>query len=54
MKIKKLNISVETGDREFKLRQGLNPPFVIVEQQWNVIEDKINEIIEVLNKEGGE
>lgn len=45
-KIEKLDITFETNEREAKLRV---PGFATASQEFEVIEDKINEIIDILN-----
>jgi hypothetical protein len=51
MKIKKLNITEESAQREREIRMSLpnDLNWKVMSQTNNVIEDKINEIIDYLN-----
>jgi hypothetical protein len=48
-KVKKIDISAETSVREERMSKSLPIGFTLVGQEFNVIQDKINELVEQMN-----
>lgn len=51
-KIKKLNIQKDAWQAEHEIREKLPAGYHVVSQEFNVIQDKINQIIDHLNSQG--